>query len=227
MMDVTMTHDHFGCSTQSSNGPLTHRVEFLTVTRRCFKLKNTVSKKIRHYRQVYVDKTDPVIFLTVTVNTSGNDTFFLIKNILKFFYGKDMNEWVLITTCKQLVWSTRIVPIGNSWRCQVWTSSIWWHLTSIRIHFTMTRLSRLLIDCRDCSTTRVVLEEETFTATIEKRAFLEMVAPTIGLPSRWPLFPGLCSGGHNQPQACQTSLLLLNPTSTAARSLRQGCSTTD
>jgi len=34
-------------------------------------LKNTVSKKIRHYRQLYVDKPDPVIFLSVTVNTSG------------------------------------------------------------------------------------------------------------------------------------------------------------
>ena len=43
MMDVKMTHDHFGCSTQ----------------------------KIRHYRQLYEDKTDSVIFLSVTANTSG------------------------------------------------------------------------------------------------------------------------------------------------------------
>ena len=28
--------------------------------------------KIRHYRQVYTDSPDPIVFLTVTVNTSGH-----------------------------------------------------------------------------------------------------------------------------------------------------------
>ena len=31
-----------------------------------------VSKKIHHYRQIYTDKPDPVIFLPVAVNTSGH-----------------------------------------------------------------------------------------------------------------------------------------------------------
>ena len=35
-------------------------------------LKNAASKKIRHYRQLYADKPDPVIFLPVSVNTSGH-----------------------------------------------------------------------------------------------------------------------------------------------------------
>jgi hypothetical protein len=35
-------------------------------------LNNTVRTKIRHYRQVYEGKSDPIIFLPITVNTSGH-----------------------------------------------------------------------------------------------------------------------------------------------------------
>ena len=35
-------------------------------------LQNTDRKKIRHYRQIYVDNPDPIIFMSVTVNTSGH-----------------------------------------------------------------------------------------------------------------------------------------------------------
>ena len=35
-------------------------------------LNNTVRKKIRHYRQIYVDSPDPIVFLTVVVRTSGH-----------------------------------------------------------------------------------------------------------------------------------------------------------
>ena len=34
-------------------------------------LDNAARIKIRHYRQLYEDKTDPIIFLPITVNTSG------------------------------------------------------------------------------------------------------------------------------------------------------------
>jgi hypothetical protein len=27
--------------------------------------------KIRHYRQIYADRPDPIVFLSITVNTSG------------------------------------------------------------------------------------------------------------------------------------------------------------
>ena len=72
MMDVTMTHDRFGCSTQCTNGTLTHRVSSTGTPQSDGALKNASSKKIHHYRQLYVDKTDPVIFLFVVVNTSGH-----------------------------------------------------------------------------------------------------------------------------------------------------------
>ena len=71
MMDVTMTHDLFGCSTQRTNGSLTHRVSSTGAPQPDGVLKNATSKQIRHYRQLYADKPDPVIFLPVAVNTSG------------------------------------------------------------------------------------------------------------------------------------------------------------
>ena len=72
MMDVTMTHDRFGCSTQCTHGALTHRVSSTGAPQPDGALKNAASKKIRHYRQLYADKPDPVIFLPVSVNTSGH-----------------------------------------------------------------------------------------------------------------------------------------------------------
>ena len=71
MMDVTMTHDRFGRSTQRTNGALTHRVSSTGAPQPEGALKNAVSKKIRHYRQLYADKPDPIIFLHVAENTSG------------------------------------------------------------------------------------------------------------------------------------------------------------
>ena len=49
----------------------THRVSSTVATHPDGTLKNMDRKKILHYRQLYVEKTDPIIFLTVTVNTSG------------------------------------------------------------------------------------------------------------------------------------------------------------
>jgi hypothetical protein len=35
-------------------------------------LDNTVRIKIRHYRQIYADRPDPIVFLPVAVSTSGH-----------------------------------------------------------------------------------------------------------------------------------------------------------
>ena len=56
---------------QRTNGALTHRVSSTGAPQPDGALKNAVNKKIRHYRQLYADKPDPVIFLPVAVNTSG------------------------------------------------------------------------------------------------------------------------------------------------------------
>ena len=78
IMDVTMTHDRYGRTTQHTNGALTHRVSTTGPPHPDGALKNATRKKILQYRQIYVDKPDPIIFFTVVVNTSGHgyDDFF-------------------------------------------------------------------------------------------------------------------------------------------------------
>ena len=62
MMDVTVTHERCGRTTQSTNGTLTHRVSSTRSPQSDGVLTNTVSIKIRHYRQLYALKPDPIIF---------------------------------------------------------------------------------------------------------------------------------------------------------------------
>jgi len=54
-----------------TNGALSHRLSSNDTPHPDDPLKNAARKKILHYRQLYADKTDPIIFLPVTVNTSG------------------------------------------------------------------------------------------------------------------------------------------------------------
>jgi hypothetical protein len=53
-----------------TNGALSHRLSSNDAPHPDDPLKNAARKKILHYRQLYADKTDPIIFLPVTVNTS-------------------------------------------------------------------------------------------------------------------------------------------------------------
>jgi hypothetical protein len=69
--DVTMTHDRYGRTTQRTNGALTHRVSSTGTPQSDGSLNKVVRIKIRHYRQIYVDSPDPIVFLPVTVTTSG------------------------------------------------------------------------------------------------------------------------------------------------------------
>ena len=91
-----MTHDHFGRTSQHTNGTLTHRVSSSTGTPhpedRVLSstgtphpegdLKNTVRKKIPHSRQIYEDKPDPIIFMTVATNTSGHVYYDFVRLFL-------------------------------------------------------------------------------------------------------------------------------------------------
>ncbi len=69
--DVTMTHDHCGRTTQHTNGALTHRVSSTGAPQSDGVLNKSVRLKIRHYRQIYEDSPDPIVFLSITVSTSG------------------------------------------------------------------------------------------------------------------------------------------------------------
>jgi hypothetical protein len=52
VMDVTMTHDRYGRTTQYTNGTLTHRVSSTGAPQSDGALNKTVRMKIRHYRQI-------------------------------------------------------------------------------------------------------------------------------------------------------------------------------
>ena len=51
-----------------SNGKLTHTISSNGVPQSDVVLKNEVRKKILHYRQLYEDLTDPIVFMPVAVN---------------------------------------------------------------------------------------------------------------------------------------------------------------
>ncbi len=71
VMDVTMTHDRYGRTTHHTNGTLTHRVPSTGAPQPDGALNKTARMKIRHYRQMYADRSDPIVFLPITVSTSG------------------------------------------------------------------------------------------------------------------------------------------------------------
>ena len=72
VMDVTMTHDRYGRSTQHTNGALTNRLSSTGAPQPDGALNTAARKKIRHYRQIYTDRRpDPIVFLPVSVSTSG------------------------------------------------------------------------------------------------------------------------------------------------------------
>jgi hypothetical protein len=72
VMDVTMTHDRYGRTTQYTNGAITHRVPSTGAPQSDGALNKVVRIKIRHYRQIYEDRPDPIVFLPITVSTSGH-----------------------------------------------------------------------------------------------------------------------------------------------------------
>ncbi len=55
VMDVTMTHERYGRTTQDTNGALTHRVSSTGAPSPDGDLNKAARLKIRHYRQIYVD----------------------------------------------------------------------------------------------------------------------------------------------------------------------------
>jgi hypothetical protein len=70
-MDVTMTHDRYVRTTQHTNGALTHRVSSTGAPQPDGALNKASRMKIRHYRQIYADSPDPIVFLPIVVSTSG------------------------------------------------------------------------------------------------------------------------------------------------------------
>jgi hypothetical protein len=72
VMDVTMTYDRYGRTFQHTFGAFTHRVFSTGSPQSDGALNKATRMKIRHYRQIYADRPDPIVFLTITVSTSGS-----------------------------------------------------------------------------------------------------------------------------------------------------------
>ena len=66
-----MSHDRYGRTTQHTNGALSHKVSSTGAPHPDGVLNKAARMKIRHYRQIYVDRPDPIVFLSITVRTSG------------------------------------------------------------------------------------------------------------------------------------------------------------
>jgi hypothetical protein len=66
-----MTHERYERTTQHTNGALTHRVPSTGAPQSDGALNKVTRMKIQHYRQIYSDRPDPIVFLPITVNTSG------------------------------------------------------------------------------------------------------------------------------------------------------------
>jgi hypothetical protein len=71
IMDFTMTHTRFGRSQLHSLGQLTHTRRSDGEPEPDGALRAVVRKKILHYRQLYINRPEPIAFMTVTVDTSG------------------------------------------------------------------------------------------------------------------------------------------------------------
>jgi hypothetical protein len=82
IIDFTMTHVRFGCSHL-------HPIGHLTYTR-CSdgapdpdgELMEVVRIKIRHYRNIYLSRPDPIVFLSLAVDTSGR----LYDDFIRLFF---------------------------------------------------------------------------------------------------------------------------------------------
>ncbi len=88
-----MTHDRYGCTTQRTKGELTHRVSSTGVPHPDGVLNKTTRNKTRHYRQLYSDKPDPVVFLPRTVSTSGR----VYENFTRLLFFHVYRETSILT----------------------------------------------------------------------------------------------------------------------------------
>ena len=71
ILDFTMTHDRYGRSNAYTNGMLTHRIRSTGEPQPDGALNTTAQVKNRHYKRLYAELPNPVVFLPVAASTSG------------------------------------------------------------------------------------------------------------------------------------------------------------
>ena len=70
-MDFTLTHTRFGRSQLCSLGQLTHTRRSDGAPEPDGALREVARTKIRHYRQLYLNRPDPIAFMPLALDTSG------------------------------------------------------------------------------------------------------------------------------------------------------------
>ena len=71
ILDFTMTHPHYGRSHLHPIGQLTNIRSSDGAPEPDGTLKVVARKKIIHYRQLYIDRPEPIVFMPVAVDTLG------------------------------------------------------------------------------------------------------------------------------------------------------------
>jgi hypothetical protein len=71
-VDFTITHIRFGSSNLNTTGQLTHTRSLDGVPESDGTLKTVVRAKILNYGQIYLNRPDPISFMSVVVDTSGH-----------------------------------------------------------------------------------------------------------------------------------------------------------
>jgi hypothetical protein len=71
ILDFTLTYTHFGKSQLSSLGQLTHTRRTDCAPDPDGALRTVSRAKIRHYRQLYINRPEPIAFMPVAVDTTG------------------------------------------------------------------------------------------------------------------------------------------------------------
>ena len=71
ILDFTLTHTRFGKSQLSSLGQLTHTRRTDGAPESDGALRTVARAKIRHYRQLYINRPEPIAFMPVAADTVG------------------------------------------------------------------------------------------------------------------------------------------------------------
>ena len=82
ILDFTMTHPHYGRSHVHLSGQLTNIRRSDGAPEPDGSLKVVARKKIIHYRQLYLDRLEPIAFMPVAVDTSGR----IYDDFLRLFF---------------------------------------------------------------------------------------------------------------------------------------------
>ena len=93
ILDFTMTHTRYDRSHLNLNGQLTNTRRSDGAPEPDGSIKVVARKKILHYRQLYVDRPDPITFMPVAVDTSGR----IYDDFLRLLFLHDHREASALT----------------------------------------------------------------------------------------------------------------------------------